>query len=221
MSLFRITFLALLAFILTACSSLPLRDGAVQGPFFTPANVTGVPRVPAEIRRVVVLPVWGGPQITSETLETLDSVIQTELNKTGKFEVVPLSRQVLANLVGQRQVSSVEKLSAVLQEKLLTLNNPYGADAVLFVDITAYSPYTPLTLGLRTKLARSSNAEIIWAADNIFSSSEPAVANSARLHAEKLGIDRGKTNLSHTILQNPERYAGYVAAATFATIPPR
>lgn len=221
MSLLRITPLALLTLLLAACSALPRPDGTVTGPFYTPANVTGVARIPAEIRRVVVLPVWGSTQITAETLATLDTVCQAELNRTAKFEVVPLSREALFNLTGLRQISSVEKIPAVFLEKLLTLNNPYGADAVLFIDVTAYSPYTPLSLGLRTKLARSSNSEIIWAADNLFPSAEPAVANSARLHAERLGTDRGRTNLSHTILQNPERYAGYVAAATFATIPPR
>ncbi|MFT3869100.1 MAG: hypothetical protein QM715_11635 [Nibricoccus sp.] len=221
MSLLRITSLALLTLLLAACSALPSRDGAVTGPFYTPANVTGVARIPAEIRRVIVLPVWGGSQITAETLATLDTVCQAELSRTAKFEVVPLSRQTLANLTGLRQISSVENIPAVLLEKLFSLNNSYGADAVLFIDVTAYSPYTPLTIGLRTKLARSSNSEIIWAADNLFASAEPAVANSARRHAEKLGTDRGRTNLSHTILQNPERFAGYVAAATFATLPPR
>jgi len=221
MSLLRITPLALLALLLAACSALPRRDGAVQGPFYAPANVTGLPKIPADIRRVAILPVWGGPDVSPETLATLDAVCQAELNRTAKFEVVPISRQSLANLTGARQLSSVDKLPPVLLEKLLNIHNPYGADAVLFIDVTAYSPYTPLTLGLRAKLARTSNSEIIWAADNLFASAEPAVANAARLHAEKLGTDRGPTNLSHTILQNPERYAGYVAAATFATLPPR
>lgn len=221
MSQLRITLLALLASLLAGCSALPVREGTVQGPFYTPANVTGLPKIPAEIRRVIVLPVAGGPQLTEETLIALDGVCLAELNRTAKFEVVPLSREALFSLTGKRQIGSVEKIPAILLEKLLTLNNAYGADAVLFVDVTVYSPYIPLTIGLRTKLARTSNSEIIWAADNVFSSSEPPVANSARQHAERLGIDRGLTNLSHTILQNPARYAGYAAAATFATLPPR
>ncbi len=221
MSLIRITTLALACFVLSACSNLPLREGAVSGPFHAPANVNGAAMIPADIRRVLVLPVAGGNLLTEESRDSLDNVIRTELTRTAKFEVVSLPRQALINLTGSREFSSVEKLPAVFLEKILTLHNAYGADAILFVDVTAYSPYTPLVLGLRTKLARASNSEIIWATDNIFSASEPAVANSARRHAEKLGMDRGRTNLSHTILQNPERYAGYVAAATFATLPPR
>lgn len=221
MSSLRITALTLLALALAGCSALPKRDGAVSGPFFTPTNVTAKVKIPAEVRRVVVLPVAGSAALTEETLTALDSVCQTELSRTGKFEVVPISRDALAAITGSRQISSVEKLPPVLIDKLFNIYNPYGADAILLIDVTAYSAYTPLVLGLRTKLARVTDGDIIWSADNIFSAAEPAVANSARHHAEALGTDRGRTNLSHTILQNPQRFAGYVAAATFQTIPPR
>jgi hypothetical protein len=177
--------------------------------------------MPAEVRRVVVLPVSGGPTLTEETLLSLDEVCQSELNRTGRFEVVPLTRDALAAIAGVRQISSVEKLPVVLIEKLLNIYNSYGADAILFIDVTTYSPYPPLKLGLRTKLARVSDGEIIWAADNVFNAAEVPVANSARHHAEALGTDRGKTDLSHTILQNTQRFAGYAAAATFLTLPPR
>jgi hypothetical protein len=168
-----------------------------------------------------VLPVAGGPALTEETLVKLDSVCQSELTRTGRFEVVPLSRDALAAIIGTRQISSIEKLPAVFLEKLFNIYNAYGADAILFIDVTAYSPYPPLLLGLRTKLARVTDGDIIWAADNVFAASEPAVSNSARRHAQGLGTDRGLTDFNHTILQNPQRFAGYVAAATFLTIPPR
>ncbi|MBK9991786.1 MAG: hypothetical protein IPP19_13890 [Verrucomicrobia bacterium] len=219
----RIATLALFALLLAGCASLPLpkRDGAIVGPYFTPANVKTLAKMPAEVRRIVILPVAGGPTLTEETLLTLDSVCQSELNRTGRFEVVPLTRDALAAISGLRQISSVERLPIALLDKLLNIYNTYGADAILFIDVTTYSPYPPLKLGLRTKLARVSDGEIIWAADNVFNAAEPRVANSARHHAEGLGTDRGRTDLSHTILQNPQRFAGYVAAATFVTLPPR
>jgi hypothetical protein len=223
MSTLRLTTtLALLALLFAGCSSVvPKRDGAVAGPFYTPTNVKTLAKMPAEVRRVVVLPVHGGPTLTEETLLSLDAVCQGELNRTGRFEVVPLTRDTLAAMTGQRQISSVERLPTALLDKLLNIYNTYGADAILFIDVTTYSPYPPLNLGLRTKLARVSDGEIIWAADNVFNSAEIPVANSARHHAEALGTDRGKTDLNHTILQNPQRFAGYVAAATFLTLPPR
>jgi len=221
MSILRITLINLLALFFVGCAALPKRDGAVGGPFFTPTNVKTAVKMPVEIRRVVVLPVYGGPTLTEETLLTLDSVCQSELNRTGRFEVVPLTRDALAAIANVRQISSVERLPIALLDKLLNIYNSYGADAILFIDVTTYSPYPPLVVGLRTKLARVSDGEIIWAADNVFNSSEVPVANAARHHAEALGTDRGRTNFNHTILQNPQRFAEYVTAATFQTLPPR
>lgn len=221
MSSHRIALFLVSSLFLFGCSALPKHDGAIEGPFFTPANVRATVRIPADVRRVVVLPCAGGPSLTEETLNMLDGVFQTELNKTGKFEVVPLSRDTLAAMTGSRQINSVEKLPTVLIDKLFNIYNPFGADAVLLIDITSYSPYTPLVLGVRTKLSRVTDGDIIWATDNIFASSDTSVANSARRYAYKLGTDRGPTDLNHTILQNPQRFADYVAAATFLTLPPR
>jgi len=217
----RITAFALFALALAGCSALPKRDSAIVGPFYTPTNVKAVAKIPADVRRVVVLPVAGGPALTEETLLKLDSICQGELTRTARFEVIPLSRDNLAAITGSRQISSVDKLPTVLIDKLFNIYNSYGADAILFVDVTTYSAYPPLVLGLRTKLARVTDGEIIWAADNVFAAAEPAVANSARHHALALGSDRGQVDLSHTILQNPQRFAGYAAAATFLTLPPR
>lgn len=220
MTLLRL-FLSLPFLFLLGCSSVSKQDGAVTGPFFVPTNVKAAAHIPSDVRRVVVLPIAGGPSLTEETLTSLDAVFQTELNKTAKFEVVPLSREALAAITGSRQINSVEKLPTVLIDKLFNIYNPYGADAVLLIDVTAYSPYTPLTLGVRTKLARVTDGDILWAADNVFSASDISVANAARKHAAALGTDRGSTDLNHTILQNPQRFAGYVASATFSTLPSR
>jgi hypothetical protein len=217
----RAIVFALLSFLIVGCSALPKRDSAIVGPFYTPTNVKAIAKIPADVRRVIVLPVAGGPALTEETLLKLDAICHAELTRTARFEVVPLSRDTLAEITGSRQISSVDKLPTVLIDKLFNIYNSYGADAVLFIDVTTYSPYPPLVLGLRTKLARVIDGEIIWATDNVFAAAEPAVANSARHHALALGSDRGQVDLSHTILQNPQRFAGYVAAATFLTLPPR
>lgn len=208
-----------LALFATGCSELPKPDPLKSGPFFTPANVKGAPRLPAEVRRVVVLPCWGGPAITEETLNQIDEALQAEAGRANRFEIVPISRDQLARLTGgKRAVASVEALPANFLQKL---GADHSADAVLFTDVTTHSAYPPLSLGLRTKLARTGDAEILWAADNIFSAADKSVANSARRFAQEIGSNRGPTTLNHTILQNPGRFAAYVASATFATLPPR
>lgn len=203
---------------LVGCSEIPKADPAKTGPFFTPVNSTRLGRLPAEVRRVIILPSAGGPTVTEESLDRVDQALTEELNRTGRFETTVISRDELHLLFGRRAILSTSALPPDLFEKLA---KAHAADAVLFTDITSYSAYPPITIGLRMKLAQVADQQILWAADNVFSGSDPAVANSARRHALKLGSDRGPGDLSHTILQNPTRFAAYAAAATFETLPAR
>jgi hypothetical protein len=213
-----LVFFCAAAGIFSACSELPHRDAAKAGPFFTPSNVTVSSPLPATMRRVAVLPASGNRQITEESLERISEAVRTELNRTGRFEVVPVSRLDLRRLVGALTIESTQPLPPELLEKIKSM---FGADGVLLTDVTSFSAYPPLELGLRMKLADLSDGKIIWASDNIFSAADPAVANSARRHVLKLGTDRGPGDLSHTVLQNPSRFAAYAAAATFEMLPPR
>ncbi len=221
MTSLRITLLAALLAGLCGCAQLPKRDGAKAGPFYTPANISSIPALPPHIRRVLLLPVSAqGLAITEENLSRLDATFLAELNRTARFEVVTLSRDQLARLTGARQIDSTSPLPPGFIDRLLNIYNDYAADALLFVDLTAHSAYPPLQLGLRAKLAHIRDSDILWAADLHFSAADPAVANSARRHALTL-TRSAHTDLSHTILQNPTRFAGYAAAATFETLPPR
>ena len=212
-------FLLLPSFaLLVGCSELPKADPAKAGPFFTPSNVTRLGRIPAEMRRVVIFPASGDAQMTEDSLERIDRAITEELTRTGRFEVAVFPRQEFHRMFGPRALSTVDPLPPELFEKLV---KAYGADGILFTDVTAFSAYPPLNLGLRIKLANVVDHQIVWSADNIFSAADPAVANSARRHALKLGSDRGPGDLSHTILQNPSRFAAYAAASTFEALPPR
>ena len=214
----RRCLLPVLLLALMGCAELPKVDSAKAGPFYTPSNVTRLGRLPAEIRRVLVLPVFGGPEITEESLERISRAVFEELNRTGRFETATLARTEFQRLAGVRTLSSLDPIPPDLIQKLA---KAYAADGILFTDVTAFSPYPPLSLGLRMKLASVSDQQILWAADNLFSAADPAVANSARRYALKLGADRGPGDLSHTILQNPTRFATYAAAATFEALPPR
>jgi hypothetical protein len=224
MTSLRLLLLAALALGLSGCAKLPIkRDGAKAGPFFTPANVkVSAPRLPATIRRVLLLPVSAdGLAIPEENLTRLDAAFLTELTRAARFEVVTLTRDELARVTGSRQLNSTAPLPPGFIDRLFNIYNQYAADAVLFVDLTSYSPYPPLAIGVRARLAPIRETELLWAADLTFSAAEPPVANSARRHALSLAKSSGPANLSHTILQNPTRFAGYVAAATFDTLPLR
>lgn len=223
MTSLRSVFLTALALVAGGCAQVPLRDGAKAGPFFTPTNIkTSAAHLPANVRRVLLMPIAApGVAISEETLNALDAVFLAELNATARFEVVRLSRDRLAQITGVRHIDSTSPLPPGFIDHLLNIYNEYAADSILLVDLTTYSPYTPLSLGLRAKLAHIRDSEILWAADLVFNTANPAVANSARRHALKVAGPSGPADLSHTILQNPTRFAGYAAAATFATLPTR
>jgi hypothetical protein len=223
MTSLRFVLLATFALGSFGCAQVVVRDGAKSGPFFTPSNVkSSVSSLPANIRRVLLLPISAqGIALTEENLTRLDATFLTELTRTSRFEVVTLTRDQLARITGARQIDSAAPLPAGFIDRLFNIYNEYAADALLFVDLTSYSAYPPLNIGIRAKLAHIRDSDILWAADVNFSAANAPVANSARRYALTLNTTSKQTDLSHTILQNPARFASYAAAATFETLPPR
>jgi len=214
--LWPLALLPLLA--LAGCRTPSEFDNARTGPFFSPTNFQAAAVMPLEIRRVVVLPVADEGRIPEDTLDNLDTVLQTALGRAQRFEVVPISRPACARLAGTRAIRSVDALPHDFLTRLIA---DYAADAVLFVDVTSYSPYPPLALGLRAKLVRTDNQGILWAFDTIFSATDTAVVNAARRQWLDTAPPGTPADFSTTALQSPQRFAAYAATAAFATLPPR
>lgn len=208
--------LVLAALALSAgCMHPAANDPARVGPFFTPSNHSGDPSL-GGIRRVVVLPLWVGEGTKPEAAAELDPVFLTALQHEKRFEIVTLSREESRRRFRAEAISSAAALPADL---FPTLQREYAADAVLFVDLTTYEPYKPITLGLRGKLAAIDGSRLIWTFDNVFSSESPGAANSAR----RFFLDRDRSvpaDMTRTALQSPSRFAAYAAATMFATLPP-
>lgn len=152
------------------CASVGSRHRAAKrDTVFVPANFTGVPRLPATLRRVVLLPVGGTAGVPAEALASFDPVMAVELQRTARFEVVIADSAALVRLCDRPRVLSVDALPPGF---LSLLAREYDADAVMFVDITALSSYQPLSLGLRAKLA-ATDGTILWAFDTLFATSDP------------------------------------------------
>ena len=205
--------------LLAGCGTTPARDGARTGPFYKPANVRAVERLPAGLRRIVLLPCAAVPALTEPTLRDLDRTLATTLTAAARAEVVPLADEQAVRLAGRPRILSTATLPAGFLGRIA---RETGADAILLVDVTAYSPYPPLVLGLRARLVLPGTGEDLWNFDNIVSTTDPAVVNSARARALRRTPASGSPgDLSHTVLQNPLDFAGYVAEATWQTLPPR
>jgi hypothetical protein len=208
---------ATVVFGTAGCQSPVIADPAKTGPFFQPSNHAGDLALPPTLRRVVLLPVAGGERAPREATAVLDGVFATELQRQNRFEVVILDRSDCRRRFGAEEFSSA---AALPRDFLPKIRREYAADAVLWVDVTAYSSYRPLILGIRAKLATITETRLLWTFDTVFSADDPAVANAARHHF----IDQTHTavpaDLTPAVLQSPSKFATYVAAATFATLPP-
>jgi hypothetical protein len=203
--------------LLAGCMTKPSTDAARNGPFFTPVNHSGDPQLPASLRRVVVLPVCGGQVARAESVVPLDAVFVSELEKYNRFEVVTLSR---ADCLEWFQLPEISSTAALPHDFMAVLQRRFGADAVMFIDLTVYRAYPPLALGVRAKLATLGNVRLVWTFDNVFSTSDPTVANSARHHFLNSNRRGVPADFTTSVLQSPTRFAAYVAWETFGTLPP-
>jgi hypothetical protein len=169
----------------------------------------------APIRRVAVLPMYFEEQ-QAATPNELDLVFHAELAKTSAFEVVTISREELRAHFGIPQFSSVE---VIPRDVLMRLVADYGVDAVLFTDVTHYSPYRPISLGIRCKLVDARSGTQRWVFDHVFDSGNPQVAIAAKQfdveqESEQLPIPPDGSN----ILQSPSRFGKYVAHETYRSL---
>ncbi len=205
--------------MLTGCTTtLPKIDGAKYGPFYTPTNFQAIESMPADVRRVAVLPIADDGSHQEESLAPLDICVTKALSQVARFECVPITRDECGRMTHSRSVRSVDELPYNFLERIAS---SMAADAVLFLDLTHYSPYAPINMGLRAKLIRISDRSVIWAIDQTYSAADPAVANSARRFWLKAEPTDTPVDMSTTVLQNPSRFADYVLSTSFATLPPR
>jgi hypothetical protein len=137
--------------------------------------------LPAGVKRVLVLPLacekmdanYGN---LSEGCRTLEPVVQSELTKAGRFEVVVATPEALRSCTGQMSWDSTETLPP---DFFQNLRNVYGCDAVLFCDLSTFRPNEPLAVGWRFKLADAGTGKILWAADEIYDAGNLDVAKDA------------------------------------------
>jgi hypothetical protein len=125
------------------------------------------PPVAGQLTRVAVLPLSGDVQ-PPDALRELDKTFHAEFNKPQVFEGVQVQRPEMVGIIHQNQISSTEPIP---QELLLALQQKYGAEAVLFTDITYYRPYRPISISVRTKLVSLKTNEVLWAMDANFDNS--------------------------------------------------
>ena len=183
-------------------------------------NFVGDKQLPMGLLRVVLMPVAGGDAAPPESAAALDSVFATELVRQKRFEVVTISREECRRRFGDDSLLSSSALPAGFLEEIA---RDFGAQGVLFVDITSYHPIRPITIGVRAKLALTAGGRLCWSFDDVFSAGDPTVLAELKKYYAAAGGDRGEVpaNLPEAALISPSRYGAYCAYATFGTLPAR
>lgn len=174
--------------------------------------------MPPTVRRVALLPI--ASQRANNTLasgaEDLSAVLETELRKCAMFEVVNVSEKQLHAWTGRVAWRADEVLP---RNFFARLRSETGCDAVVFPALTAFRPYPPLTIGLDLRLVAGPDSLTLWAVDEVLDAGAAPVARAARDYGRtQIHVREGEEG---AVLQSPSRFAGFVSATLFATLPPR
>jgi hypothetical protein len=221
------------AFLMAGCKTVaPALPPALQdfGPVYKASNVyRRSPALPAEVRRVALLPLTASvnSDVFDSGIENLEPLIYSELEKTMRFEIVPVSRAQLKQWTGEGSWRTDEALPHDLFYKIA---QDTGCDAVLFCQLTRYQPYPPLAIGWKFSLVQNPKdseipeefqAQIVWSVDEVLDGGEPAVATGARLYyMQHLRNDAASSDPA-IILGSPVRFGQYTLAELLGTLPVR
>lgn len=167
------------------------------------------------MRRVAMLPVYHA-RLPGEVLKDVDSALVAELSKKVMFEVVPVSRAELEGLINLREVSSVDTIPGDLFPKL---REHYGVEGVMFTDLTHYSPYRPVSIGVRSKLVDIESGKIHWASDVLLDSGNANVALAARDYQKVMCRDNFPVQGDGgTVLMSPRLFVKFAAYSNYASL---
>lgn len=201
------------------CKTKELTD-PIFGPDYSPTNVFRKwPVLPAELRRVAVLPLSYNELDASAPSgeQTLEPMLQAELTKTARFESIFVKPSQMQLWTGKERWNSSDELPP---DMLKVLTQKTGCDGVLFIRLSQYRAYPPILTGWQMKLV-TKEADILWAVDELFDAAEERVSNSARR------FDRGRVRNnpaledSRSILLSPTKFGQYTLHAVFQTLPAR
>lgn len=173
---------------------------------------------PSNMRRVLLLPLTslGDDEVFEHGRTVLQDVLTLAVGRTELFEVVTIEPAELRQLTGRGTWSTTDELPGDFFEKV---REELGCDGVLFTRLTAYRPYTPMSIGWNVKLvATHDDRQTVWSADAVFNAGNREVAEAARkYHSKQIGRSR-KEVTSDMILHSPRQFGEFTLTSTLATI---
>lgn len=219
-SLATCVLLAAMLTLLAGCETPGVVAVDLSAPY-QPDNVfLAAPKLPADVKRVAVLPLACDGQQTDLTAgcDALGPILAAELTKTKRFEVIQVSPEELWRLTGRADWTGEEVLPA---DFLNSLKKEYGCDAVLFCQLTEFRAYPPLAVGWRLKLVDISLQKTIWAGDEHFDAGQPAVIAAALRYQQQEQRQFGDDTTDWLAVTSPRWFGQYSVASLLDTLPAR
>jgi len=211
------TLLGICLSLLLSCRKHTPETALRSAKAFEPQNLYPVERLPVYFNRVVVLPAFieGNPH---NLTEYIDEVFSKQLSKEGIFEIVRLSESSCMKLFGQKRLSSSQNLQ---EDFLSILEYETGANGVLFIDLHSFSPYRPMSIGVRSKLVDLKSGDFVWAIDETFDVGNISVLAGAQQFQGEHVFNSLSQKTKGSVSQSPRAFCHYVAHTLFKTLPRR
>jgi hypothetical protein len=204
--------------IFTGCV-LPEHSPRLLAPAYRPQNVfLWGSSLPPQIRRVALLPMACDQDVPEmvDGRDVLEPIVQCELAKFRRFELIPLSSELLRTQTGQATWSCEEALP---QDLFSWLSDTRGCDAVLFCRLTVFRGYAPLAVGWRMRLVDVRTRSTLWAGDEVFDAGRPSVQAGARHYQLAVRPNCAPIPDEWVIENSPRQFGQYAAAQLLATLP--
>lgn len=184
---------------------------------YTPRNIYPVERLPKYLNRVAVMPTFDYDS-SSNALTYSDDIFFKEIAKSGLFEVIPVTSLFCKTNFGKERLSASESLP---ENFFKLIDDEYGANGVLFIDLHSSKPYRPLSIGVRAKLVDLKSGEFLWAVDETVDGGDASVISAANLYQRSQHVQAISHKTSNSVLHSPRLFSKFVAKTLFQTLPIR
>jgi hypothetical protein len=159
-----------------------------------------------------VLPFRQEPGVRVDCDQVRDSFV-AELQKLRRFEVVPLTGEARED----DEMNASLAHGRLSTEAMVRLCDRYGLDGVLVGAVTAWRPYSPPHLGLRTQLISVHSGATVWAIDAIYDSNDRTTVSDLRHWVDHTQRDDGNLHGWELNLLSPQKFTSYVASRFVGT----
>lgn len=204
-------------FLFAGCRKSEQEKIIAQAEPYRPSNLYPRERLPSYFNRVAVMPVFSD-STSSEFPSYIDDLFLQELAKIRIFEPIRVTPNDLLSLFGKERIGSHQSLPEDFFSKL---NDKYGANGVLMIDLHSYKPYRPISVGIRAKLVDLKSGEFMWAIDETIDGGDASVVVAAINFQKTKHVQALSDKTMGSILQSPRMFTKFMADSIFSTLPSR